>query len=97
MKSVNSSPTSETPRLRVGLKDVDRETFSLALQEKTGKKRVSIMLDEAVIAFFKAKAGQRGYQTLINHALHQTMKDEQLEVTLRRIIREEMQMGSLNH
>jgi len=93
MKSVNSSNTSKPPRLRVGLKDVDKDIFSRALQEKWGKQRVSIMLDEAVIAFFKAKAGPRGYQTLINHALHQAMKDEQLEATLRRVIREEMQMG----
>ena len=31
------------------------------------------MLDGAVLAFFKAKAGDRGYQTLINQALHQAM------------------------
>ena len=78
------------PRLRVGLKDVSREEFSAAVQEKLGKQRVSIMLDGAVIAFFKAKAGDRGYQTLINQALHQAMTAEQMETTLRKVIREEL-------
>jgi hypothetical protein len=48
------------------------------------------MLDSAVIEFFKAKAGERGYQTMINQALHQAMHSEQLESVLRRIIREEL-------
>jgi hypothetical protein len=48
------------------------------------------MLDGSVIAFFKAKAGKRGYQTLINQALHQVMTGEQIEATLRRVIREEL-------
>lgn len=91
MKSKSSLTTSKTPRLRVGLKDVSPQEFSAAVQEKLGKQRVSIMLDGAVIAFFKAKAGERGYQTLINQALHRAMQGEQIEETLRRVIREEMQ------
>ena len=93
MKSKPSPATSEPkpPRLRVGLKDVSREAFSAAVNEHLGKQRVSIMLDGAVIAFFKAKAGERGYQTLINQALRQAMTGEQIESTLRRVIREELQ------
>jgi uncharacterized protein (DUF4415 family) len=72
------------------LKDVSRDEFSAAVQEKLGKQRVSIMLDASVIAFFKAKAGDRGYQTLITQALHQAMTGEQIESTLRRVIREEL-------
>ena len=90
MKSISLQNTSRPPRLRVGLKDVSREEFSAAVQEKLGKQRVSIMLDGAVIAFFKAKAGDRGYQTLINQALHQAMTAEQMETTLRKVIREEL-------
>jgi uncharacterized protein (DUF4415 family) len=90
MKSTPSPATSKPPRLRLGLKDVSREEFSAAVQEKLGKQRVSIMLDGSVIAFFKAKAGDRGYQTLINQALHQAMTGEQIESTLRRVIREEL-------
>jgi len=40
MKLSNSSATS-SPRLRVGLKDVDKAAFSTALREKVGKQRVS--------------------------------------------------------
>jgi uncharacterized protein (DUF4415 family) len=95
MKSIpspaSSKPTSATlPRLRVGLKDVSREEFSAALNTQLGKQRVSIMLDGSIIAFFKAKAGERGYQTLINQALYQAMTGDQMESTLRRVIREEL-------
>ena len=90
MKRSNSSPTSKSPRLRVGLKDVSREEFAAAVDERLGKQRVSIMLDASVIEFFKAKAGARGYQTLINQALHQAMSAEQVEAVLRRVIREEL-------
>lgn len=90
MKSTPSPITSKPPRLRVGLKDVSPAEFSAAVDAHLGKQRVSIMLDGAIIAFFKAKAGERGYQTLINQALHQAMTGEQMEDTLRRVIREEL-------
>ena len=90
MKSKLSPATSRSPRLRVGLKNVSREEFSAAVNARLGKQRVSIMLDGAIIAFFKAKAGERGYQTLINQALYQAMTGEQIESTLRRVIREEL-------
>ena len=84
MKSKPSPATSKPLRLRVGLKDVSREQFSAAVSERLGKQRGSI------IAFFKAKAGERGYQTLINQTLRQAMAGEQIESTLRRVIREEL-------
>jgi uncharacterized protein (DUF4415 family) len=94
MKSVTFSPISDkAPRLRVGLKDATREEFASAVNTRLGKQRVSIMLDTAVIEFFKAKAGARGYQTLINQALHQAMQGEEIETTLRRVIREELVNG----
>jgi uncharacterized protein (DUF4415 family) len=94
MKSAHSSPTSDkAPRLRVGLTDVTREQFAEAVTARLGKQRVSIMLDTAIIEFFKAKAGARGYQTLINQALHQAMQSEEIETTLRRVIREELAHG----
>ena len=82
MKSAPSSPTSKLPRLRIGLKDASREEFAAAVNTQMGKQRVSIMLDASVIEFFKAKAGARGYQTLINQALHQAMTGEQIESVL---------------
>lgn len=90
MKSTHSPVTSKPPRLRVGLKDVGREEFASAVQERLGKQRVSIMLDGSVIAFFKAKAGDRGYQTLINQALHKAMLGDQIEATIRKAIQEEL-------
>ena len=54
-----------------------------------GKKRLTMYLDAAVVEFFKARAGARGYQTLINEALKQAIERESLEDTLRRVIREE--------
>jgi uncharacterized protein (DUF4415 family) len=98
--STKRSPSDDAPKLtaedlaraklRVAGKDVNREEFVAALQEKPVKQRVSIMLDASIIAYFKAKAGERGYQTLINQALHQAMEGEQIEATLRRVIREEL-------
>lgn len=55
-----------------------------------GKVRVNMYLDADLIAFFKAKAGGRGYQTLINETLRESIENENLEKLLRRIIREEM-------
>ena len=54
-----------------------------------GKTRLTMYLDTAVVEFFKVRAGARGYQTLINEALKQAIEHENLEDTLRRVIREE--------
>jgi uncharacterized protein (DUF4415 family) len=54
-----------------------------------GKTRLTMYLDSSIVEFFKARAGARGYQTLINEALKQAIEQESLEDTLRRVIREE--------
>ena len=54
------------------------------------KQRMNIFLDGAVVEHFKAKAGDRGYQTLINEALKQAMQAETLEGIVRKTIREEL-------
>jgi uncharacterized DUF497 family protein len=54
------------------------------------KQRVNIFLDGAVIEYFKAKAGERGYQTLINEALKLAIQAEAIETVVRRTIREEL-------
>ena len=48
------------------------------------------MLDTGVIAAYKAKAGDRGYETLINEDLKQYLSQGVLEETLRRVLREEL-------
>ena len=56
----------------------------------SNKQRVNIFLDVAVIEHFKAKAGERGYQTLINEALKQAIQAESIEGIVRKTIREEL-------
>ena len=60
-----------------------------------GKTRITIRLDDDVLAWFKEQvhaAGGGNYQTLINSALREFIAQERepLEDTLRRVIREEM-------
>ena len=64
-----------------------------------GKTRITIRLDEDIIAWFRAQveaAGGGNYQGLINHALRQHIARtrEPLEETLRRVIREEIKRAS---
>jgi uncharacterized protein (DUF4415 family) len=54
------------------------------------KKRVTLYLDAATVERFKAMAGARGYQTLINEMLKSALSQADLEETLRKVIREEM-------
>jgi hypothetical protein len=64
-----------------------------------GKTRITIRIDNDVLEWFRDqvhRAGGGNYQTLINEALRDHMKanQEALEVTLRRIIREEIKRAS---
>jgi len=54
------------------------------------KKRVTLYLDAGIVEHFKDLAGERGYQTLINETLKGTLRQEDLEETLRKVIREEL-------
>lgn len=59
------------------------------------KTRVTIRLDDDILDWFRQQvddAGGGNYQTLINEALRSFMgeKQESLETTLRRVIRDEM-------
>jgi uncharacterized protein (DUF4415 family) len=70
--------------------DLDRATFRVGLKPAPRKRRVTILLDTVLIEYFRAKAGGSGYQTLINDTLRESVEREDLEETLRRIIREEL-------
>ena len=67
-----------------------------AIIEPKGKTRITIYLDDDVIDAYRQigdNAG-RGYQTLINQALRETLAKKSLPVdakTLRRILREELE------
>ncbi len=92
MNNSSSSPTSddrdEYPKVTQA--DLDRATFRVGLKRAPRKKRVTILLDTGLIEYFKAKAGESGYQTLINDTLRQAKERESLEETLRRVLREEL-------
>lgn len=80
--------TSDTPELM----EADARDGVVRVAGKVvprGKKRLTMYLDAALIEYFKAKAGARGYQTLINEALKEAIQRETLEDTLRRVVREE--------
>ena len=64
-----------------------------------GKTRITIRLDDDVLAWFKDqvhRAGGGSYQSLINQALRDYMASsrEPLEEKLRRVVREELQRAS---
>lgn len=65
-----------------------------AVAPQTGKTRITIYLDDAILESFRnrADAGGKGYQTLINDALREYLSTDSgtLEEVLRKIIREEM-------
>ena len=70
--------------------DLERSVLRVGLKPTQRKQRVTILLDSGLVAYFKAQAGERGYQTLINETLRQAVEHDDLEERLRRIIREEM-------
>ena len=64
----------------------------------TGKTRITIYLDDDVIEAYRKMGDEhgRGYQTLINEALRQTLGTSQRPVdarTLRQILREELKQA----
>lgn len=76
-------------KFRVAGKDVDKAEWQAEARKQLGKQRITILIDRDVLDAFKAKAGERGYQTRINEALRESLRMETLESTLRRVVREE--------
>jgi len=65
------------------------------LRVPPGKTRVTVRLDKDILEWFRQQvddAGGGNYQTLINEALRSFMsqRQESLETTLRRVIRDEL-------
>lgn len=92
MSNSYSSPTfdDEDDYPEITQTNIERAEFRVGLKPAPRKRRVTILLDTVLIEYFQAKAGDRGYQTLINEALRQAMERDSLEETLRRVIREEL-------
>ena len=80
MNKASTVKTSPDAREDAPLRRADIAAGKLVLPNK---QRVNIFLDGAAVEHFKSKAGDRGYQTLINEA-------QSLEGIVRRTIREEL-------
>ena len=87
-KRSSSATSDDAPKVTQAMLDGAR--FRVGLKDAPRKQRVNIMLDTGIIAAFKAKAGDRGYQTLINEALKQYLSQEILSETIRQVVREEL-------
>ena len=67
-----------------------------AVVPATGKSRITIMLDDDVLAFFREQAEAQGigYQTLINAELRKAMQPPKsaalTEASLRKVLKEEL-------
>jgi uncharacterized protein (DUF4415 family) len=97
MSKPSTVKTSPEAREDAPLRKADIAAGKLVLRKRgpagavlPNKQRVNIFLDGAVVEHFKAKAGDRGYQTLINEALKQAIQAESLEGVVRKTIREEL-------
>lgn len=79
--------------------DFSKATRGPVVAVPAGKTRITIRLDDDVIEWFKEQveeAGGGNYQSLINAALREHVKQvqEPLEKTLRRVLREELKKAS---
>lgn len=70
-------------------------TLAKLQAERGGKSRITIRVDNATLAAFKARAEMTGgnYQTLINEALRQVAQGQTLADVVRQAIREELRAG----
>ena len=97
MNRASTVKTSPDARNNAPLRRADITAGKLVLRKRgadgavlPNRQRVNIFLDGAVIEHFKLKAGDRGYQTLINEALKKAIQAESLEGVVRKTIREEL-------
>ena len=95
-KSISGKSEEDAP-----ITQADIDSGKLVLRKRVDgrvvqpKKRVTLYLDAELIERFKAMAGERGYQTLINDTLNNSLLHADLEATLRKVIREELKRKSL--
>lgn len=90
-KSTTATFNEDTP-----ITQADVDAGKLVLRKRVEgrvvqpKKRVTLYLDATLVERFKQMAGERGYQTLINEALKNSLQQSDIEATLRKVIREEL-------
>ena len=83
----------EGAQFKVGGEPVSQAAGRAAFSAAMKKQKINITLDPDVLAWFKQQAGGRGYQTLINATLRDAMQKKTMEETLRRVIREELNLA----
>lgn len=88
--SYSSTTFDEDDYPEITQADLDRATFRVGLKPAPRKQQVTLLLDTTLIEYFQAKAGEQSYQALINDTLRQVIQRDELETSLRRIIREEL-------
>jgi len=79
--------------------DFSKGRRGAVVKTPSGKTRITIRLDDAILGWFREqvhRAGGGSYQNLINDALaqHVAAAREPLEKTLRRVIREELRKSA---
>lgn len=90
-KSITATFNEDTP-----ISQVDIDAGKLVLRQRIEgrviqpKKRVTLYLDATLVERFKVMAGERGYQTLINETLKSALQQSDIETTIRKVIREEL-------
>ena len=90
-KSTTASFNEDAP-----ISQADIDSGKLVLRKRVegrvvqAKKRVTLYLDASLVERFKGMAGERGYQTLINEALKNSLQQSDIEATIRKVIREEL-------
>jgi uncharacterized protein (DUF4415 family) len=82
--------------------DFSKGKRGAVLKSPPGKTRITIRIDTDILEWFRGqvhRAGGGNYQTLMNKALREymTYKEEPIEDTLRRVIREELPTYGKKH
>ena len=86
------TPDEDSPELTSAQATQLRPLTDVLPTFSTGKTRITINLDDAVVQAYKARAGGRGYQTLINETLRRGLTADAVKEALREVIREELRI-----
>lgn len=87
---LSNVPDDDSPELTAAQAKKLRPLAEVLPEFSTGKTRITINLDDAVLQAYKARAGGRGYQTLINETLRRGLQADAVKEALREVIREEL-------
>ena len=87
---MSGAPDDDSPELTAAQAEQLRPLVDMLPAFSTGKTRITINLDDAVLQAYKARAGGRGYQTLINETLRRGLAVDAVKEALREVIREEL-------